>query len=78
VPGTVLVDAVMLLRLYLAAKPFHVGVDVHGLAYPLHCLMVYDRQTKGQGFLSGAALSHCDTEGDGGFTGGVNPPGLDI
>jgi hypothetical protein len=27
--------------LYLAAKPSHVGVDVDGLAYPLHCLMVH-------------------------------------
>jgi hypothetical protein len=33
--------------LYLAAKPAHVGVDVDGLAYPLHCLMACSHQTRG-------------------------------
>jgi hypothetical protein len=27
--------------LYLMGKPSHMGVDVDGLAYPLHCPMVY-------------------------------------
>jgi hypothetical protein len=36
-PETVLGDVVVLHQLYLAAKPSHVGVDVDGLAYPLHC-----------------------------------------
>jgi hypothetical protein len=33
--------------LYLAAKPAHMGVDVDGLACPLHRLMASCRQTKG-------------------------------
>jgi hypothetical protein len=33
--------------LYLAAKPAHVGVDVDGLAYPLHRPTVYSCQTRG-------------------------------
>jgi hypothetical protein len=61
-------------RLYLAAKPSHMGVDVDGLAYPLHCPTVYGRQTRGQGFLSGAALSHHATVGDGAILGGVKAP----
>jgi hypothetical protein len=24
-------------RLYLVVKPSHMGIDVDGLAYPLHC-----------------------------------------
>jgi hypothetical protein len=30
-------------QLYLAAKLSYVGVDVDGLACPLHCPTVYDR-----------------------------------
>jgi hypothetical protein len=44
--------------LYLAATPAHVGVDVEGLAYPLHRPMAYGCQTRGQGLLPGAVLSH--------------------
>jgi hypothetical protein len=44
--------------LYLAAKSTHMGVDVDGLACPLHCPMACDRQMKGQGLLSGVVLSH--------------------
>jgi hypothetical protein len=44
--------------LYLAAKPAHVGVDLHGLAYPLHSPMAYSRQTRGQGLLLCVVLSH--------------------
>jgi hypothetical protein len=32
--------------LYLAAKPSHVGVDVDGLACPLHCPTACSRQTR--------------------------------
>jgi hypothetical protein len=34
--------------LYLATKPAHVGVDVDGLACPLHHPMTHDHQTRGQ------------------------------
>jgi hypothetical protein len=44
--------------LYLAPKPAHVGVDLHGLAYPLHSPMACSRQTRGQGLLLGVVLSH--------------------
>jgi hypothetical protein len=43
--------------LYLAANPSHVGVNVEGLACPLHPPTVYDRQMRGQSFLSGTAPS---------------------
>jgi hypothetical protein len=39
----VLRDVASLCWLYLAAKPPHVGVDVDGLAYPLHHPMAYMR-----------------------------------
>jgi hypothetical protein len=29
--------------IYLAAKPSHVGVDMDGLACPLHCHLIYSR-----------------------------------
>jgi hypothetical protein len=57
-PGMVLGDIASWHQLYLAAKPFCVGVDVDGLAYPLHCPMVCSCQTRGHGFLLDAALSH--------------------
>jgi hypothetical protein len=43
--------------LYLAAKPAHVGVDVDGLAYPLHHPTACGRQTRGHGLLLGVVLS---------------------
>jgi hypothetical protein len=49
-----------------------VGVDVDGLACPLHHRTVYGRQTRGQSFLSGAALFHHATVGGGAFLGGAN------
>jgi hypothetical protein len=51
-------DVTLWRRLYLAVKPSHVGVDVDGLACPLHSPMIYNRQTRRQGFLSGVVLSH--------------------
>jgi hypothetical protein len=42
---------------YLAAKPSHVGVDVDGLACPLHCPMTCSYQTRGQGLPSRVVLS---------------------
>jgi hypothetical protein len=39
------------------AKPFHVGVDVDELAYPLHRPMIRSCQTRGQGLLPGVVLS---------------------
>jgi hypothetical protein len=44
--------------LYLAAKPTHVGVDVDGLACPLHYPMACGQQTKGHGLLPDVVLSH--------------------
>jgi hypothetical protein len=70
---TVLEDVVMLHQLYLAAKPSHVGVDVDGLAYPLHCPTVCSRQTRGQSFLSGASLSYRVTVGGAPFWGVRSP-----
>jgi hypothetical protein len=60
-------------QLYLAAKSSHMGVDVDGLACPLHCPTVCDCQTRGQSFLSGAALSHYVAMGGGAFLGIRNP-----
>jgi hypothetical protein len=45
--------------LYLAAKPAHVGVDVDGLACPLHRPMACGHKTRGHGLLPGAVLSCC-------------------
>jgi hypothetical protein len=59
--------------LYLTAKPSHMGVDVNGLAYPLNRPMVYDHQTRGQSFLSDAALSHHATVGSGAFPRAATP-----
>jgi hypothetical protein len=65
--------------LYLVAKLSHVGVDVDGLACPLHRPTVCDRQMRGQSFLSGAAPSHRTVVGSGAFWGGgVKLLGLDI
>jgi hypothetical protein len=57
-PGTVLGDVASRHGLYLAAKPSHLGVDVYGLACPLHHPTVYSHQMRGHGFSSGATLSH--------------------
>jgi hypothetical protein len=58
--GMFLGDVASRRRLYLAAKPSHVGVDVDELAYPP--ALSYDLQAsdggRGQDFLSYAVLSH--------------------
>jgi hypothetical protein len=54
------------------------GVDVDGLAALLHRPTVCGHQTRGQSFLSGAALSHRTTVSGGAFPGGAKSPGLDI
>jgi hypothetical protein len=47
-------------RLYMMAKPYHVGVDVDGLAYPLYRPTVRSHQTRGWGLLPSIVLSyHC-------------------
>jgi hypothetical protein len=48
------------------------------LAYPLHRHMACSRQTRGQSFLSGTALSQRVTVGGGAFPEGAKPLGLDI
>jgi hypothetical protein len=65
-------------QLYLVAKPSDVGVDVDGLACPLHRPTVYSHQTRGHGFLSGATLSRHAAMGGGAFSGDAKPPDLDI
>jgi hypothetical protein len=77
-PGTVFGDVASRHRFYLAAKPSHVGVDVDGLACPLHRLMICIYQMRGHGFLSSTALSCCAVVGGGAFLGDAKPPGLDI
>jgi hypothetical protein len=58
------------------AKPSHVGVDVDGLACPMHRHTTCSHQTRGQSFLSGVALSHCVAVGGGTFLGGRGCKGL--
>jgi hypothetical protein len=78
VPEMVLRDIASRRWLYLAAKPSLVGVDMDGLACPLHHPTVCSCQTRGQSFLSGAALSRHAAMGGGAFLGDAKPPGLDI
>jgi hypothetical protein len=77
-PGMVLGDVALRHRLYLDAKPSHVGVDVDGIACSLHRPTVCNSQRRGQGFLSGATLSRHAAVGSGAFPGDVKPSGLDI
>jgi hypothetical protein len=70
---TVLGDVIVLHWLYLAAKPFHVGVNVDKLAYPLHCPMTCGRQTRGHNSLSSVVFSHRATVDSGAFLGIVRP-----
>jgi hypothetical protein len=51
---------------------------VDGLACPLHHPMTCRRQTRGQGFLLGAVLSHHAAVGGGALLGDGEPPGVDI
>jgi hypothetical protein len=64
-------------QLYLTAKPFHVGLNVDGLAFPLHRHTVCGRQTRGQSFLSDAALSHNTVVDSDAFLEGAKPSGMD-
>jgi hypothetical protein len=43
-------------RLYLAAKPFHVGVDVDRLSYPLHHPTACGCHTRAQRSQTGTVL----------------------
>jgi hypothetical protein len=53
------------------------GVDVDGLACPLHRPTTCSHLSRGQSFLSGAALSHRVALGGGAFPGGGGKaPGL--
>jgi hypothetical protein len=54
------------------------GVDVDVLVCFMYHCMVCGYQTRGQSFLSGAALSHHIIVGGGAFSRGVKPSGLDI
>jgi hypothetical protein len=51
------------------------GVNVDGLAYPLHRPTTYSCQSRGQSFLSGTALSHHVAVSGAPFWGGAMPPG---
>jgi hypothetical protein len=63
---------------FLAAKPSHMGVDVNGLAYPLHHPTTCSHQMSQQGPLLGTALFRRVAMDGGTFLGDVKPPGLDI
>jgi hypothetical protein len=63
---------------YLIAMSSHTGVDVDGLACPLHRPMACSCHTRGQGFLLGAVSSHRVAVGGGALLGDLKPPGLDI
>jgi hypothetical protein len=63
---------------YLVAKCSHAGVDVDGLACPLHRPMNYSRQMRGHGFLPGVVLSYRAAAGSGSLLGDLKPSGLDI
>jgi hypothetical protein len=72
--GMDLGDVASRCRLYLVAKTSHVGVNVNGLACPLHRPMAHSRQMRGQGFLSGVVLSCHVAVGSGAFFGGCEAP----
>jgi hypothetical protein len=55
-----------------------VGVDVDGLACPLHHPTASSRQTRGRGILLGVVLSHRAIVGGGALLGDTKPPGFDI
>jgi hypothetical protein len=61
--------------LFLGAKPSHMGVNVDGLAYPLHRPMTSSCQMRGQGLLPGIVLSH-HYSGQWSLSGDVKPPRL--
>jgi hypothetical protein len=57
-PMVFLGDVALQHWLYFIAKHSHVRVDVVGLACPLHRPTACSHEIGGQGFLSGAILSH--------------------
>jgi hypothetical protein len=59
-------------------RPSRVGVNVDGLACPLHQPIAYGHQIRGWDFMLGVALSCRDATGGGTFLGDAKPPGLDI
>jgi hypothetical protein len=59
--------------LYMTAKLSHMGVDVGGLACPLHHPTVCGHQTRGQNFLSDVVLCHRAAVGGGAFPGVRDP-----
>jgi hypothetical protein len=72
---TVLRDLASWRRVYLAAKPFHMRVDVDGLSCLLHHPTIYSHQTRGHGFLPSVVLSH-HCSGRWLFFGGCQSPEL--
>jgi hypothetical protein len=72
-PGMTLGDVASWSRLYLAAKPSHVRVNVDGLSCPLHHPMACGYQTRGHVYLSGVVLSHRVAVGGGAFPGCAKP-----
>jgi hypothetical protein len=62
----------------LGCKSFERGGRCGWASLPLHHPMIYNHHTRGQGFLSGAALSHHAVVGGRAFPGHAKPPGLDI
>jgi hypothetical protein len=77
-PEMVLGDIASRCQLYLVAKTFHLGVDVDGLDWPLHCPIVCSHQMKGHGFMSSATLSCHAAVGGCAVLGDAKPPGVDI
>jgi hypothetical protein len=60
--------------LYLVAKSSHVGVDVDGLACPLHWPMVHSCEIGNRAYLPGVVLS-CRYSGRWCLLGDVKQPG---
>jgi hypothetical protein len=58
---------------YLVAKSSHTGVDVDGLACPLHRSMTSNHQMRGHGFLPGTILSRQVAAGGGALLGMQRP-----
>jgi hypothetical protein len=61
-PKMVLEDVVVWHRLYLAAKPSYMGVDVDGLSCSLRCPTAYGCQTRAQSSLSSIVLLYLVTK----------------
>jgi hypothetical protein len=61
----------------LTGKPSHAGIDVDGLAYPLHQPVAHSCQMRGHDLLPDIVLS-CHCSGRWHLLGDVKPPGVDI